>query len=136
MQGRYRIGIRSIMTGHTGFLTAALIAGSAVTAGAQSPGTDPASASAAARPPVEISSNDVFFTSRWFKASPSKTFSAMCGYAIHGNFLSRDLPRPEWANGYLHQCLERLHPLPPGAASYYKINSPLELMSQDPFGAR
>jgi hypothetical protein len=228
-------------TVHRQAVIASLASLMACAAGAQSP--------AAARPVIELSQSDVFFISRWFRGTESKTWSALCGFAIHGNYRSDDVPRPEWelniqelmaANtpvfavtaaafevvskdskaprqphaaisalaftvdgsaapvtarivgqpggdnaikavldtqpahqllagfydgvpitislgyqdggtevlkvsnlrdrghvsghaGYLRNCTERLHPLPPGTPSAYRINSPLELMSQDPF---
>jgi hypothetical protein len=67
---------------------------------------------APAATPIELSQSDVFFISRWFRGTQTKTWSALCGFAVHGNLL---------------------HPLPPGAPSAYRINSPLELNTQDPF---
>ena len=242
------------MTEHTELLhrrlvIACLAALGASAAGAQTPEASPTSAPPATRPPIELSQNDVFFISRWFRGTPSQTWSALCGFAIHGNYLSHDVPRPEWElniqelmagstrvvaisagafevvskdpkgprqpraaisaltftiegaaepvtarivgqpgsdntvkgivetapaqklfdafndglpitislgyqdgtteilkvrnikdrghvsglKGYLQHCTDLLHPLPPGAGSVYKINSPLELMTQDPF---
>jgi hypothetical protein len=208
-----------------------------------SPGPAPAAT------PIELSQNDVFFISRWFRGTQTKTWSALCGFAVHGNYGSHDVPRPEWelnlqalvaANGpvvavsagafevvskdpkaarqpravisalsftidgvaepvsaqivgqpgndhvikalvatepaqkllggfyegalititlgyqdgsgevlkvrnvqdrgrlsgfkgYYPHCMDLLHPLPPGAPSAYRINSPAELNSQDPF---
>jgi hypothetical protein len=210
---------------------------------AASPGPAPAAT------PIELSQNDVFFISRWFRGTQTRTYSALCGFAVHGNYGSHDVPRPEWeiniqalmagtgpvvavsagafevvdkdpkaarqpravisaltftvegvaepvsaqivgqppndhvikalvANepaqkvlggfydgalitirlgyqdgssevltvrnvqdrgrlsgfkGYYPHCMELLHPLPPGAPSAYRINSPIELNTQDPF---
>lgn len=212
----------------------------------------PPAASAGAAPsaaPIELPQSDVFFISRWFRGTETKTYSALCGFAVHGNYGSHEVPRPEWeiniqalmagsgpvvavsagafevvnkdpkaarqpravigsltfavegvaepvnaqivgqpgsdhvikallANepaqkllggfydgalititlgyqdgsaealkvrnvqdrgrlsgfkGYYPHCMELLHPLPPGAPSAYRINSPLELNTQDPF---
>jgi hypothetical protein len=260
MRGAYRIRIRPPTAAEpsavtepteiqrrraTGVCLAALAASASV---AQAPPPAPGAAAPAAAP-IELSQNDVFFISRWFRGTETKTYSALCGFAIHGNYLSHDLPRPEWEiniqalmtgagpvvavsagafqvvskdakaprqpravisslsftvegvaepvsaqiagqpgtdhaikalvptepaqqllgglydgklitvaigyqdgsaevlkvrnvqdrarlsgfKGYYPHCMELLHPLPPGAASAYRINSPVELNSQDPF---
>ena len=210
------------MTRHTELLIATL-AVLAAAAGAQTPGQGSAGEPPAAHAPIELAPSDVFFTSRWFRGNPSEVWSAMCGFAIHGNYLSRDVPRPVWelnieefmdgatpvialsidgesetltarivgqpssvnaikalletAPGqrlltglydgrlitislgyqdgatavlrvrnwkdrshvsgfehYLEHCTRLLHPLPPGVPSNYRIDSPIDLTLQSPFG--
>lgn len=215
--------------------------------GAQTP--PPASPGPAAAAPIELPQSDVFFISRWVRGTTTKTWSALCGFAVHGNYGAHDVPRPEWEiniqalmadtgpvvavsagafevvskdpkaarqpravisaltftvegmaeplsaqivgqpgsdhvikallvaepaqkllggfydgasititlgyqdgssevltvrnvqdrgrlsgfKGYYPHCMELLHPLPPGAPSAYRINSPTELNTQDPF---
>jgi hypothetical protein len=45
----------------------------------------------------------------------------------------QDRGRLSGFKGYYPHCMELLHPLPPGAPSAYRINSPIELNTQDPF---
>jgi hypothetical protein len=50
----------------------------------------------ATQPPIKLSENDVFFHERVFRVG-SRYWSGMCGYTIHGNHDSTQVPRPEWA---------------------------------------
>ena len=84
------------MIRHTEQLIASLAALAASAAGAQAPAASPNPEPSAQRPLTELAQNDVFFTARWFRGNPSEVWSAMCGFAIHGNYLSHDVPRPVW----------------------------------------
>ena len=57
--------------------------------------TEPTSAEHAPSQAVTLSRNDVLFHERVFSVG-SKYWSGMCGFAIHGNYDSRQVPRPEW----------------------------------------
>jgi len=56
----------------------------------------PAPAENAPSQALSLSRNDVLFHERVFSVGP-RYWSGMCGFAIHGNYDSRQVPRPEWA---------------------------------------
>lgn len=46
--------------------------------------------------PVKLSADDVYFHEHVFEIE-SHYWTGMCGYMIHGNYHSTQVPRPEWA---------------------------------------
>jgi len=98
-------------------------------AAAQSPAAASPAEPAAARPVIDLSQNDVFFISRWFQGAGSKTWSALCGFAVHGNYLSNDVPRPLWELN-IQELMAGDAPVVVISAGTY------EVLSQDPKAAR
>ncbi|HLY52124.1 MAG TPA: hypothetical protein VKQ31_03855 [Steroidobacteraceae bacterium] len=80
-----------------------LVAASLVPLGACSttvpaPEANPAAQPPGTRSPVELSGNDISFTSKWFWAA-NRHWSGMCGVWIRGNHGPYNVPRPIWIIG-------------------------------------
>ncbi len=75
----------------------------------QAPGGSATSQPPATQAPIQLSMNDVLFHERVFSVG-SRYSSGMCGYTIHGNFDSRQVPRPEWAIS-IDESMERDTPV-------------------------
>jgi len=59
------------------------------------PGQGTVSQPPSTQPRVSLSRNDVLFRERVFSVG-SRYWSGMCGFTIHGNYDSGQVPRPEW----------------------------------------
>jgi hypothetical protein len=88
------VGLRRRAVSAVAVVCSAIVA--ACSATGQAPGEQAPGRNAPSQSAVSLSRNDVLFNEHVFRVG-SRYWSGMCGFTIHGNYDSRQVPRPEWA---------------------------------------